>query len=425
VELAPAVVLGDLQLSARATGCVVAACLGATLASCAGQSEPVDLAFASVDALAADEARQPQRRVPLEERARGSWRRLREEEVGSFRFAPTDVFAVDGGDSAVWLVGSPEGGELHRRPLDGGPTEVVATSLPVRRFHALHLGIAVVDLGSGHPWEQWLVPLDGSAPARALRAGQNHARAGDELWASDEDGIWKVDAASGRLGSPPARRAPPNLYPDTVGLLVDPAAIYLLDVPGNLVRIDRLTGVARTLATGALHDLAFDGESLLWTRHEEERPGYYSSRRMIMRTPRAGGVSTHLATAERVCGLWAFGDHVYFFAEDQRAQAQLFRTPRRRSASVPRSPARALGAEASSSQTPHSPPATSQLGSEPELVVSEAPWVNTSFDCTERAALVGTTLVWGAREGALVRADLARSPVVIEVLESDVPVDSR
>jgi hypothetical protein len=392
VELAPAVVQLDLQLIS-AHRSVLATCAGLALASCVGISEPAAVTVVPVESAPKVEAHEAHRSGPrpsADDLPRGSWRPMTEEERDSSSLAPTDVFAVDGGESAVWVVhgGALDGGELRRRPLDGGPTEVVPTSLPVHRLHALHLGIAVVDLGSSYPGEQWLVPLDGSAPARVLRAGQNHARAGDELWASDEDASWKVEPAS----------VPRFFYPATVRLQVDPMAIYLIDVPGNLVRIDRRTGVSRTLATGALHDLALDGDSILWTRPEEERPGFVSSRRMIMRTPRGGGVSTHLTTAERVCGLWAFREHVYFFSEDQRAEVRLFRTPRRGSA------ASKLGAS-----------------SEPELVVT-APWVNTSFSCTEGATIVGTSLVWGSRYGTLVRADLSRSPVVLEVLDPDRPV---
>ncbi len=316
---------------------------------------------------------------------------MSEDERSSRFLIAASRFFVDSRQAAVWLVegAKSNGGELWRRPLDGGPTEVIATSQPVHDLQALHQGTAVVDLGGAYPWEQWLVPLNGSTPTRVVRPGQLHAGLGDELWTADDDGIWQVGAG----------KVPRFFHRWTLALQMDAEAIYRIDISGNLERIDPRTGSTRTLASGALHDLTFDGDSLLRMRPTEERPGYTSSRRMILRTPRGGGTSTHLTTGERVSGLWPVRAHVYFFAEDADGDVGLYRTPRRRSTAASAVP-------------------------EPELVVA-APWVNTSFDGTDGAKIVGTSLVWGSKYGLLLRADLARAPVVIELLDPDRPIVDR
>lgn len=364
------------------------------LASCGASTEPLTVEVEGGRAGGRNAAARPSVSAPprADVPARASWRPMSEEERSSRYLMAASRFFVDGRQAAVWLVTGSDtnGGELWRRPLDGGPTEVIATSQPVHDLRALNRGTAVVDLGGGYPWEQWFVPLDGASPTRVARPGQLHAGLGDELWAADEDGIWQVGAGN----------VPRFFHRSTVTLQVDAEAIYRMDVPGNLERIDRRTGSTRTLATGALRDLAFDGDSILWTRPTEERPGFTSQRRMILRTPRSGGTATHLTTGERVCGLWPLRAHVYFFGEDARAEVGLYRVPRRR-------------ATTAASAVP-----------EPELVAA-APWVNTSFDCTEGAKIVGTSLVWGSNYGRLLRADLARSPVVIEVLDPERPVVDR
>lgn len=267
-------------------------------------------------------------------------------------------------------------GKLFTRPLAGGGVRVVSASPPVRKLAALVKGRAFVE--STAPVALWAVSLDGSAPpAKGGEIGHEYALEGEQLWVAGSDAIWRFDAPAQKVKS----------HDNHEAFTLDADAFYFRDQSRKIVALDRKRGTLRVLAANAASDIALDGDSVLWIKLDPQEPGAEMppSHRTITRTPKGGGRSRAVTSAEEPCGLWIVGDALYFFGQGSSYHTTaLYRVPRG-------------GA------------------SEPDWI-GATPYMSTFFGCRGGAQLVGQVLYWGSKSGWLFRANLAAAHPTIEGL---------